>query len=151
MTKISAASADLDRLSSFVGVWNTEGAMKASSSEQPVKFKASDIYEWLPGGHFLLHRFDADMPDGKVEGIEVIGYSQETGSYPMHSFDSSGNATLMQARVDQERWTFTGDNLRFTGGFRENGTVFAGAWEQRADKDAGWLPLMNVRLNKVEE
>lgn len=150
MTKTSAASADLDRLNGFVGVWNTEGEMKATPSGQPVKFKASDTYEWLPGGHFLLHRFEADMPDGRVQGIEVIGYSHETGSYPMHSFDSAGNTTLMQARMEQDTWTFVGESLRFTGGFRESGKVFAGLWEQRPDDGSAWIPLMDVQLNKTE-
>lgn len=90
---------DLGRLNPFLDIWLTEGEMKGSSSGQPAKFTATDSYEWLAGGYFLLHRFDADMPDGNVKGIEVIGYSQESNSYPMHSFDSLGSTSMMQARV----------------------------------------------------
>jgi hypothetical protein len=148
MTKPTAASPELERLNPFVGVWDTNGEMKTSATGQPTKFKASDRYEWLPGGHFLLHRFEANMPDGRVEGIEIIGYSRESDSYPMHSFDSSGNASVMQARREDDRWTFVGEKTRFTGGFRDRGTVFAGLWELRSDDDDAWQPWMDVRLTK---
>jgi hypothetical protein len=151
LTKVTAATAELERLDRFVGVWSTEGEIKAGPSEQLAIFRAIDIYEWLPGGQFLLHRFDADMPDGKVQGIEVIGYSHETNSYPMYSFDNSGNVSLMQACVESETWTFVGQAARFTGGFLDNGKVFAGVWERRSgDDDAPWQYWMDVRLTKVE-
>jgi hypothetical protein len=123
--KSTAASTELERLNPFVGVWDTEGEMKPGSQETPAGFKAIDTYEWLPGGHFLIHRFDADMPDGKIQGIEVIGYSQESNSYSMHSFDSSGKVSIMQARVEKDTWTFVSEG-------------------------AAWQPWMNVRLKKRE-
>jgi hypothetical protein len=150
MTKSIAASIELERLTPFLGDWETQGEMKTSPSEQPAQFRAIDTYEWLPGGHFLLHRFDADMPSGKVQGIEVIGYSRESNSYPMQSFDSLGNTNLMQARLENETWTFVGEGIRFTGGFRENGRVFAGLWEQRSGVGEAWEPWMDVRLKKVK-
>jgi hypothetical protein len=148
--KQAAATVDLGRLNQFSGIWHTEGEMKGSCSGQPAKFTATDSYEWLPGGYFLLHRFDADMPDGNVKGIEVIGYSQESNSYPMHSFDSLGRTSMMQARVEEDRWTFTGEDIRFTGRFLEIGTVFTGLWERHPGEGAAWQPWMKVRLRKVE-
>jgi hypothetical protein len=150
MTKQEAASTALGRLNGFVGAWETEGEVKASPSGQPVKFKATDNYEWLPGGHFLLHRFDADMPEGNINGIEVIGYDKETSSYPMHSFDSQGNAVVMQGRVDEDAWRFVGETTRFTGRFRDGGKVFAGTWELRSEDGSKWQPWMDVTLRKVE-
>jgi hypothetical protein len=143
------ASSDLARLSPFVGVWKTDGELDGGASGQSRTLRATDSYEWLPGGYFLLHRFDADMPDGKVQGIEVIGYSRDSDSYPMHSFDSTGTATVMQARVDEEDWTFVGESLRFTGRFRDGGGVFAGSWEVRSGVNGSWQPLMHVTLRKV--
>lgn len=148
--KPTAASAELEALNLFVGVWNTEGEMRIGPSGQPAKFRATDTYEWLPGGHFLLHRIDANMPDGKIQGIEIIGYDRENNSYPMHSFDSSGNAGVMQARLGKDTWTFAGEGVRFTGGFRDNGKVFAGIWEVHPGDGAAWQPWMNVELRKVD-
>jgi hypothetical protein len=149
MERQSPASTDLVPLDAFVGVWETQGEIKAGPSGQAVSFKASDTYEWLPGGHFLLHRFNADMPEGTVSGIEVIGYSQVNKSYHMHSFDSLGNVIVMNARVEKDTWTFTGESMRFTGSFQENGMVFAGLWELRSGDESTWHPWMNIRLRKV--
>jgi hypothetical protein len=115
-----------------------------------VKFKAKDRYEWLPGGHFLFHRFDADMPESNIKGIEIIGYSPETGSYSMYSFDSLGNATVMQGRMDGETWRFVGENVRFAGSFDDGGKVFAGVWEMRSGDGSAWQPWMDIKLKKVE-
>jgi len=61
---------------------------------------------------FLIHRFDTNMPDGNVKGIEVVGYSRENNSYPMHSFDRLGSASVMHARIEKEIWTFGSESLR---------------------------------------
>ena len=43
----------------------------------------------------------------------VIGYNRDSDSYPMHSFDSGGNVSVMQARLEQGTWSFVGETLRF--------------------------------------
>lgn len=144
------AASGLERLDAFVGSWSTTGELKSVPSGQSAKFRASDKYEWLPGGKFLLHHFEADMPDGKVQGIEVIGYDSDHDSYPMHSFDSSGATSMMQGRVQADTWTFDGETLRFRGGFREGGDIFAGLWESRPSTKDIWQPLMDVTLRKAK-
>jgi hypothetical protein len=150
MAKQKAASTDLGRLTAFVGEWKTKGEIKNSPSGQPVKFKAKDHYEWLQGGHFLLHRFDADMPEGNIKGIEIIGYNPETASYFMHSFDSQGNATVMQGRMEGDTWKFVGERARFTGSFDDQERILAGVWELRSADGSGWEPWMDVKLRKTE-
>jgi hypothetical protein len=149
MTQEMAATPDHAPLNAFVGAWDTEGEMSTDRPGHPVRFKATDSYEWLPGGHFLLHRFDANMPDGDVRGIEIIGYDQENKRYFMHSFDSSGNMGVMQAHVEHDTWRFVGEYMRFTGGFRENGNAFAGLWELRSSNGSTWRPWMNVILQRT--
>ncbi len=146
----TAATSALEHLNAFVGIWETEGQVRLDLAGTPVKFTATDTYEWLPGGYFLLHRYDADMPDGKVIGIEVIGYVPERDAYTLHSFDSQGHAQLLQGRFEMDSWTFIGESTLFTGGFTDSGKVFAGLWERRAGEDADWQPWMEIRLNKVE-
>lgn len=145
----TAATPELAHLNSFVGIWETTGELKESPDGQPVKFKASDTYEWLPGGYFMFHRFDADMPEGKVIGIEVMGYSQKNNAYFLHAFDSQGHAEIMEGQFEMDSWTFVGASTLFTGGFREEGRVFTGLWERRTDECADWQPWMEVTLNKV--
>jgi hypothetical protein len=137
------------RLATFVGSWSTAGVVRGDSDDPPVTFQATDTYEWLDGGFFLVHRWDARMPDGSTKGIEIIGYDAANKTYPMHSFDNQGNRSVMQGRVDGDTWRFTGESVRFTGGFRDGGKTFAGVWEQRSSKDAPWQPWMDVELTKT--
>ncbi|HEU5163294.1 MAG TPA: DUF1579 family protein [Thermoanaerobaculia bacterium] len=143
----TAASPELAPLESFSGRWDTEGEMRSAAGPSRA-FKARDAYEWVAGGQFLLHRFDADMPDGKVEGIEIIGYDRESRSYVMHSFDSTGTATVMRGTNENGRWMFEGERARFRGGFRDGGRVFAGLWEMRSADGSPWEPWMDVTLRK---
>lgn len=137
------------RLDAFVGIWKTEGEIRASASGPAARFRATDTYEWLPGGFFLVHRFEAQMPDGETQGIEIIGYDAERKTYPMHSFDSQGNASVMQASVEDGTWIFTGEALRFTGSFQDGGNTITGLWEQRSDDGGQWLPWLDVKLTKA--
>ena len=149
MTKISPATIHHVPLDVFVGSWKTEGEVIGVAEGSSLKFTATDTYEWLPGGYFLFHRFDADMPDGNVKGIEVIGYSTESQTFFLYSFDNLGNTTLLQGKIDDERWTFIGESIRFTGSFSENGRTLSGLWEIRSSEGAVWQPWMNVTLRKI--
>lgn len=150
MTDTVAATAALAPLAAFVGQWNTQGEVKLlGPSGRGAPFRATDSYEWLPGGHFLLHRFVSHMPDGTVEGIEVIGYDASRKLYTMQSYDNQGNATAMQASVDGDQWTFTGNNVRFRGGFAEGGQVFSGVWEMRERLNVSWRTWMTVELRRA--
>jgi hypothetical protein len=137
------------RLQSFVGTWATEGTVKTSPSGSGVRFQGVDTYEWIPGGFFLLHRWDTHMPDGRTQGVEIIGYDSASGTYTVHSYDSSGNTDVMHARVANDTWTFEGKSLRFTGGFRDGGDTLAGIWEQRPGEGAPWVHWLDVTLSRV--
>lgn len=150
MTDISAAHPMLAPLAAFVGSWNTRGEVKLlGPSGRSAPFQASDSYEWLHGGHFLLHRYVAQMPDGTVEGIEIIGYDTSRKIYTMQSYDNQGKTNTLQASVDGEQWTFTGGNLRFRGSFGADGQVFGGTWEMRERINAPWRPWMTIELQRA--
>lgn len=89
------------------------------------------------------------MPDGRTQGVEIIGYDSASGTYTVHSYDSSGNTDVMHASVANDTWTFEGKSLRFTGGFRDGGDTLAGIWEQRRDEGAPWVHWMDVTLSKT--
>ena len=151
MTDTVAANAALAPLAAFVGPWSTHGALKLlGPSGRGAPFQATDSYEWLPGGFFLLHRFTAQMPDGLVEGIEVIGYDTSRKHFTMHSYDNQGNVGVMQASVDGDQWTYTGNNVRFRGQFSEDGRVFGGTWEMRERLNAAWRTWMSVELRRTD-
>jgi hypothetical protein len=143
-------TAEHERLGAFVGKWNTEGTIHAMHGAPAAKMYATDIYEWVSGEFFLVHRWNAHMPDGETGGIEITGYDATTGTYPMHSYDNQGNMTVMHASVQGDTWMFVGESLRFTGGFQDGGRTFAGLWEQKAKVSKTWQPWMDMTLTKVE-
>ena len=150
MTDLAAATAAHQPLAAFVGRWTTTGEVKLiGPSGRGAPFTATDSYEWLPGGHFVVHRFAAQMPDGATEGIELIGWDASRKLYTMQSYDSQGNVTTMTATVDGEQWTYTGNNVRFRGGFGEDGQVFSGVWEMRERLNAPWRTWMTVELRRA--
>ena len=67
------------RLESFIGRWNTEGTIRVNPGSPAVRFHAVDTYEWVPGGFFVLHRWDAHMPEGRTQGVEILGYDAAGG------------------------------------------------------------------------
>ena len=140
------ATPALSRLSRFVGVWDTAGEVLMGGSRIP--FRATDEYEWLRGGFFLLHRFSAAMPDGEISGIEVIGQIGDGNTYSMISFDSTGSSAFMTAHEEGERWIFAGERARFSGAFSDDGRRFTGRWETASESSSGWEPWMTVSLVK---
>lgn len=138
------------RLEPFIGKWNTEGTIKVDSTGPGVRFHGVDTYEWVPGGYFVLHRWDAHMPDGRTQGIEIIGYDAVLGTYTVQSFDSAGNTDVMSAWLADDTWTFEGKSLRFRGGFRDGGKTLAGVWDKRSDERLAWEHSMDVKLSKVQ-
>jgi Protein of unknown function (DUF1579) len=138
----------LRQLDAFVGTWQTVGDILETAESPGVRMHATDRYHWLPGGAFLAHHWDARMPDGRTQGLELIGFDETPGTYSMHAFDSHGTLTIMQATVDGNQWTFTGDALRFSGGFRDAGGTFAGRWEMRDEASGAWVPWMDLTLTR---
>lgn len=139
----------LKGLNVFVGKWETQGQIKESPYGPAGKLIGTDTYEWLAGGFFLVHRVNVRMGDQKNESIEIIGYDALAKIYSMHSFDSQGNSILMQADVRGDTWTFTGESMRFTGVFGNDGKSISGKWEYLGE-DSGWHHWMDVKLTKAE-
>jgi hypothetical protein len=122
--------------------------VRATADSPAFPFTATDRYEWMPGGFFLLHHVEARMGDTRLTALEVIGYDPSTDSYPMRSYDSMGNVGTHQGRLRDGTWTFTGAAERFTGTFGDDGDTLSGLWERSAD-GATWEPWMDVTLTRA--
>ncbi len=130
-------------LNPLAGQWITTGRMLDGSGGE---FDGVDSYEWVAGGHFLLHRWDVEMPDGRNEGIEVIGYDGSAGKFAVRSFDNQGGESSMSLAVVHESITIVGDNMRFEGQITGNGSMVQGVWQLNAGEQQGWAAWMQVRL-----
>ncbi|MBB2148659.1 DUF1579 family protein [Pedobacter gandavensis] len=127
-----------NQLSKFIGSWDTEGTIPSSSQAPEIKIIGTDTYEWIVDGFFVLHQADVTIGKDTSKTHEIIGYDSLNQHYTMQHYDNQGNSGLMTATVHHNSWTFTGDSLRFKGGFNEIGDVFSGVWEQLRD-DKTWF------------
>jgi hypothetical protein len=130
-------------LNPLVGHWITSGKMLDDLGKT---FNGIDIYEWVAGGHFLLHRWDVDMPDGKNQGIEVVGYNASSKNFVVRSYDNQGSESSMTLAVTRDIITIADETMRFTGQFVDNGSTVQGTWQFKANEQSDWAPWMQVRL-----
>lgn len=135
------------RLAALVGTWHTSGEVAQRDNHPAAPFTATDSYEWLPGRHFLVHHWDAAMPSGRTQGIEIIGHDAETDRFPMRAYDSNGNTTTMIGTSDGTSMLFEGTGIRFTGRFNHDGSEVIGAWDVQPD-GSDWQLWMRVTLTR---
>ena len=145
---VSRSSA-LDRLNVFIGRWITDGETVAGAGSPAVRIAASDVYQWLPGGHFIMHPAYGRIGPADVGGLEVIGYDSETGQYRTYFFDSDGTTTTQTLTCRGDTWTWQDTHARCTGVFTDDGKTLI-ARHERSDDGEHWTPSMNVTLRRVD-
>lgn len=114
----------LRQLDVLVGTW------KVSTSDESRRTDDGTVtFEWADGGFFLVQHVDL----GETQGVEYIGYDQETGTLRSHLFGRS-------PQILEYTWEVSGDTLtiwygeqgspaRYVGTFNEDRTTNTGAWE----------------------
>src|SRR5262245_2774732 len=83
--------AELERLNVFIGRWLTEGETVPQKDAPGERIVASDVYQWAPGGQFVMHPAYGRIGANEVGGLEVIGFDASTGQFQTTFFDSRGN------------------------------------------------------------
>lgn len=147
--KPSAPGPEHKVLDAFIGKWMTEGHTVASPGAPAMKILASDVYEWAPGGFFVIHTAYGRIGDVGVGGVEIIGYDPGSKKYRSHFFDSQGNAITEELAVRRGNWTWTGEKTRCTSVTSPDGKTMT-AHHERTDDGVKWVPSMVVTLARVE-
>jgi len=142
-------SQELIQLRKFVGHWITNGVLRSSDKAPGEIVTGTDTYEWLAGEYFLLHKADVYIGKEKNQTYEIIGFDNKIGKFTMQHYDSKGSTGLMLAECKKDDWEFTGDDLRFNGGFKNGGKKFSGTWQQR-NKDSNWEIFMDITLIRAD-
>ncbi len=140
---------ELERLQVFIGRWITEGETVGSTEAPPMTIVASDVYQWLPGGHFVMHPAYGRIGPTGVGGLEVIGYDSSTGQYATHFFDSQGNTFRQTLSQRDGTWTWQDEHARCTAVFTDGGKTLT-AHHERSDDGVHWVPSMTVTLRKFD-
>jgi hypothetical protein len=137
------------RLDVFIGKWMNEGQTIAGASAPAVSILTSDVYEWMPGGFFVLHTAYGRIGNMDVGGTEIIGYDAASKKYRSHFFDSQGNINMQEVTASGDTWKWTGEQTRCTAVFTDRGKTQR-AHHERLDEHGNWVPAMDVTLIKVE-
>ena len=132
----------------FIGRWINEGETAAGPGLPAARIVTSDVYEWGPGGFFVLHMAYGRIGDLDVGAIEIIGHDPATGAYRSRLFDSFGNESVSSLRVSDGVWTWQGERTRCNATFSDDGRVQR-AIHQRSEHAETWLPSMDVTLVRV--
>jgi hypothetical protein len=141
--------AEHKRLDVFIGKWINEGYTVATADALSVKILTSDVYEWMPGGFFVLHLAYGRMGNMDVGGTEITGYDAESKKYHSYFFDSQGNVTKDEFTIEGNTCSWVGKETGCTAVFTNNGKTQT-AHHVRLDDNGNWVPSMEVTLTRVD-
>ena len=134
-------------LNPMIGSWITEGSTVAGTKTPPVNIIASDVYEWAPGGFFVVHSAYGRIGETGAGGIEIIGYDQESGTYQTHFFDNQRNRQQQELKIRGNSWTWIGEKTRCKATISPDGKVMT-AHHEKSQDGAKWTHSMEVTLTK---
>jgi len=148
-----------ERLWTIAGHWQTSGHV---IGEPRIPVAGTDVYEVLPGGHFLVHHVDVTVGDRPVRAIEIIGEPGAAG-YLARSYDGEGNAEVMHLTIDHDGvFHFAGGGdiapaaqpgetptarVRSTLTIAEDRRSMTALWE-RSDDGRTWHPWMDMAFTR---
>ncbi|HBD24583.1 MAG: hypothetical protein A2566_03450 [Candidatus Zambryskibacteria bacterium RIFOXYD1_FULL_40_13] len=124
---------ELAQLNKLVGIWNLEHC----DLETKAKWSGKDVFEWLPGGHFLAYHHEEEKG---IRGMMIIGHEMgweetEPGSEIVgHWFESSSGYHYKYIWEVDDRtiqfWLNSKDSgMAFRGQFSEDGKIINGTWK----------------------
>jgi Protein of unknown function (DUF1579) len=124
----------LEALEPFVGEWDLQPTF---SFPVPDDVTGRATFEWMPGGRFLVQRWEVSHPDAP-DGIAIIGPDDSGEAFLQHYFDSRGVARVYQMGFTDGVWTLSRTTpdfspldfmQRYSGSFSDDGNGIEGTWE----------------------
>ena len=103
------------KLEAFVGTWTYVGEAKDNPFGPAGKITGTDVYEMLPGGFFLQHRWEEKNPLGPVHGTEIWGYDPIKKAYTYNYFTSLGEMGSGTFTISGNTWNFAGSGITYEG------------------------------------
>lgn len=98
-----------DALQVFVGAWRLEGRQIDTEVGPAADIHGVERFEWLSGGHFLVHNFHAHVGDTRAACLEVIAWDESDNVYPIRTYYDSGQVNEWSMRDGSGVWITTGD------------------------------------------
>jgi hypothetical protein len=133
-------------LAVLIGKWINEGHTIAAGETPSVPILTSDVYEWAPGGFFVVHSAFGKIGETSVGGVEIIGVYAD--AYRSTFYDSFGNVYLSRLEIDGDVLNWIGDRTRCTVTMTGDGMIQVARHEASTD-GVNWTASMDVTLRKV--
>ena len=148
--------AEHKRMDYFLGTWNRESQVKASVFGPAGKNTGKETVEALPGGFFIVFRWDAQTTMGPNKGTGVMGYNQVTKAYTFNGYDSAGWHGIGKGALQGKTWTWStedyfGDKLikgRYTATETSPG-AYTFKYEMQGDNGA-WTKIDEGKATKIK-
>jgi len=96
---MSSPIPELERLNVFIGRWLTEGETVAEDSAPAAPIIASDVYEWAPGGHFVMHPHTAASDRWPSAASKSLGLTHPPGSFRRIFSTAKGTPSAGPCRI----------------------------------------------------
>jgi hypothetical protein len=135
-----------EALDVLIGKWINEGHTVATAGVPSLAILTSDVYEWAPGGFFVVHSAYGKIGDNSVGGVEITGVDGD--GYRSTFYDSFGNVHSSRVEVDGEVIRWLGERTRCTATITDDGLTQVAHHEASADGTT-WAPSMEVTLRKI--
>ena len=134
-------------LAVLIGNWINEGATVATADIASTAIRTSDVYEWVPGGFFVVHTAFGKIGDTSVGGVSIIGVDGD--AYDDTFYDSFGNVHRSRLEIDGDvhRWLGADGRTRCTVTMTDGGTTQVAHHESSVD-GVTWTASMDVVLRK---
>jgi hypothetical protein len=135
-----------EALEVLIGRWINEGQTVETAQVPSAAILTSDVYQWAPGGFFVVHSAYGRIGDANVGGVEIIGVDGD--AYLSTFYDSFGNVHRSRVEIDGAVIRWIGDRTRCTATITDGGVTQIARHESSAD-GVGWTPSMDVTLRKI--
>ena len=134
-------------LAVLIGNWINEGATVATEDIPTAAIRTSDVYEWVPGGFFVVHTAFGKIGDTSVGGVSIIGVDGD--AYDDTFYDSFGNTHRSRLVIDGDvhRWIGHDGRTRCTVTMTDGGMTQVAHHESSVD-GVTWTASMDVVLRK---
>jgi hypothetical protein len=133
----SAAGPEHRALEVLIGRWINEGETVATDETPAAPIVTSDVYEWGPGGFFVVHLAYGRIGDLGVGGVEIIRYDADTRAYQCYFFDSEGGTSRQELVLGDGAVTWEGGGTRCDATFEDGGRVLVAHHKMMGEHGTG--------------
>ncbi|MBC7371692.1 MAG: DUF1579 family protein [Bdellovibrionaceae bacterium] len=139
---------ELQRLNAFIGTWHGQGISRDPKTQKMIAMKSVETFKWVPGGHFIEHRWDWSMGSDKFRGLEVIGYNADQSNFFANLYDDQGHFVTYKVIEHGGIWTYTGEKQRALLEVSSDGRTIRDRWES-TENQIDWIPLCDVIWTRI--